>query len=169
MKTVESDAEALVAAASKSPIQKFSISKIITSRCPAQMRATLEHYKGRYRHSLGKVIKQETKGNFQVLLRVLMRYAKNPVNYFVKALYKSMKGLGTDDPTLIRIIVMRAEIDMEEIKRSFYLKYSSSLQSMIVSDTSGSYRTFLLSLCGATLSEIQAVSSLKHRFSTRKP
>ena len=39
-----------------------------------------------------------------------MLYAKDPHSYYAERLYKSMKGLGTDDDTLIRLIVTRAEV-----------------------------------------------------------
>ena len=61
-----------------------------------------------------------------------------------------MKGLGTHDETLIRVIVTRAEIDMQLIKAEFHRKYKKSLEDMISSDTSGSYKKFLLALVGSS-------------------
>lgn len=63
-------------------------------------------------------------------------------------LHKSMKGLGTDDTTLIRVIVTRAEIDMQYIKAEYLKKYRKTLNDAVSSETSGHYRTFLLSLLG---------------------
>lgn len=61
-----------------------------------------------------------------------------------------MKGIGTDDGTLIRVVVTRAEIDMQYIKAEFIRKYKKSLDEMISSDTSGSYKKFLLVLIGSS-------------------
>ena len=40
----------------------------------------------------------------------IVRYARDPHSYFAERLYKSMKGAGTDDATLIRLIVTRSEV-----------------------------------------------------------
>ena len=59
-----------------------------------------------------------------------------------------MKGLGTNDTTLITTIVTRAEIDMEYIKAEYRRKYGKTLNDAVHSETSGNYRAFLLSLLG---------------------
>jgi len=59
-----------------------------------------------------------------------------------------MKGLGTDDTKLIRVIVTRAEIDLQYIKAEYLKKYKKTLNDAVHSETSGHYRAFLLSLLG---------------------
>ncbi|NXI60894.1 ANXA4 protein, partial [Chloroceryle aenea] len=59
-----------------------------------------------------------------------------------------LQGLGTDDSTLIRVMVSRSEIDMLDIRREFLAMYGKSLYSFIKGDCSGDYRKVLLRLCG---------------------
>lgn len=51
--------------------------------------------------------------------------------FFAEQLYSSMEGMGTKDRALIRIVVTRCEVDMEDIKRSFQHKYGKSLAEFI--------------------------------------
>lgn len=73
---------------------------------------------------------------------------RNPAGYYAQRLYESMKGMGTNDILLIRMMVLRSEIDMESIKIEFQKKYGESLESFIKGDTSGDYRIALLCLAG---------------------
>lgn len=42
-----------------------------------------------------------------------------------------MKGMGTNDNQLIRLIVTRSEIDMQEIKQAFVRNHGETLESCI--------------------------------------
>ena len=54
--------------------------------------------------------------------------AQNRAAYFAKVLYKSMKGLGTDDNTLIRVVVSRSDVDLGSIKQEYIKIYGRTLQ-----------------------------------------
>lgn len=60
-----------------------------------------------------------------------MKCVKNRSGFFAEQLYKSMKGLGTDDDRLIRLVVTRSEVDMGEIKEAFKQQYNESLENFI--------------------------------------
>lgn len=52
-------------------------------------------------------------------------------NFYAKRLHSSMEGLGTNDNQLIRIIVTRSEIDLDDIKVAFEKKFKKSLKKWI--------------------------------------
>lgn len=60
-----------------------------------------------------------------------VRCVRSKVQYFAKRLHNSMAGLGTNDKTLIRIVVSRSEIDLGDIKEAFQEMYGKSLESWI--------------------------------------
>jgi annexin A7/11 len=68
--------------------------------------------------------------------------------YFMQILRKSIKGIGTNDSRLIRVIVTRTEIDMQPIKVAYYSKYGKPLTHVVRADTAGHYEDFLLHLLG---------------------
>ncbi|NXP77679.1 ANXA7 protein, partial [Ramphastos sulfuratus] len=79
---------------------------------------------------------------------IAVKCALNRPAFFAERLYYAMKGAGTDDSTLIRIIVTRSEIDLVQIKEMFTQMYQKTLAAMISSDTSGDYRRLLLAIVG---------------------
>lgn len=62
---------------------------------------------------------------------MLVEYAQSPQAFFARRLYAAMKGIGTNDSTLIRIIVSRSEIDLGDIKNEFERLYDRTLLSAV--------------------------------------
>lgn len=146
---VERDAKALYKAGEKRwGTDEKTFVRIFCDSSSAHLAAVCYAYKNKYKNKLKTAVKSETSGLFRFGLLTILRCAKNPASYFAKQLHKAMKGLGTNDAALIRIIVTRAEIDMQYIKAEYRKKYKKCLNDAVYSETSGNYRTFLLSLLG---------------------
>jgi len=56
-----------------------------------------------------------------------VRCIRSRAGHFAAELHKSMKGLGTDDDTLCRVLVSRASVDMVQIKAEFQKMYKQTL------------------------------------------
>lgn len=61
----------------------------------------------------------------------ILQCTTNKHQFFASRLHKSMAGIGTNDNQLIRLIVTRCEIDLNDIKTAFEQKYGKSLRSWI--------------------------------------
>lgn len=60
-----------------------------------------------------------------------MECVQSPPAFFAKRIYDAMNGAGTDDTTLIRIVVSRSEIDLGNVKQEFERIYDKTLESYI--------------------------------------
>ncbi|KAL3510330.1 hypothetical protein ACH5RR_029731 [Cinchona calisaya] len=146
---VEHDAKALYKAGEKKlGTDEKTFVRIFSERSRAHLAAVDSAYHDMYGNSLKKVVKSETSGHFEFGLVTILQCAQNIGKYFSKVLHKAMKGMGTNDTTLIRVIVTRTEIDMQYIKAEYRRKHGKSLNDDVHSETSSHYRTFLLSLLG---------------------
>lgn len=115
-----------------------AINKVLSLRNYAQLRATFEEYGNIAGRDIEEAIDSECSGCLQAgmlaigqcwcLTHVLclciwilftlrhfnafsVRYAKDPAMFFARRLYDSMKGAGTSDNDLIRVIVSRSEVN----------------------------------------------------------
>jgi len=93
-------------------------------------------------------MKSEMSGELLNGLLAIVKTVHNRPRYFSERLHLAMKGLGTDDEALIRIIVSRCEIDLANIKYEYEKDHGKTLLSVVKGETSGDYRRALLTLIG---------------------
>ncbi|XP_053501452.1 annexin A3 [Ictalurus furcatus] len=122
---------------------------ILCHRSVPQLRQTLVEYKNLSGKTLQQSIESEMSGNLEEVLVAIVKCVKSVPAYMAELLLKSMKGAGTDEAMLTRIMVSRSEIDMMDIKAEYKKLFGRSLYSDIESDTGGDYRKTLLGICGA--------------------
>ncbi|KAG8579530.1 hypothetical protein GDO81_010929 [Engystomops pustulosus] len=121
---------------------------ILGSRSKTHLQLVFDEYEKIAGKTIEESIKGELSGDFEKLMLAVVKCIRSIRDYFAVRLNKAMKGLGTADNTLIRIMVSRSEIDMMDIRESFRTQFEKSLYSMIKNDTSGDYKLALLNLCG---------------------
>lgn len=91
---------------------------------------------------------------------VVAQCSVDPVPYFSERLFKSMKGMGTDDKALMRIVISRSEVDLQKIKEHFALAHPEMpLTDRIIDDTSGDYKKLLLKVVGPEVKKAVAGAS----------
>ncbi|CAH8858626.1 unnamed protein product [Trichobilharzia szidati] len=123
--------------------------QILVSRSYAHLRLVFEEYTTIGKRNIEDTLKAEMHGDTLRAFLSIVSCIKNKPKYFAEKLHKSMKGLGTDNKTLIRIIVSRCEIDLGIIKKEFQSLTGKTLEAYIHDDTSGDFRLILLALVGA--------------------
>ncbi|KAH9284091.1 Annexin A7 [Echinococcus granulosus] len=123
-----------------------TFTRILCTRSWEQLRKIDEIYSENYGHNLIAAIAKETSGDYKMALTRIMETATDPDDTVVKMLYKSMKGVGTNDDSLIRIMLAHAEHDLATLKKLFEENYGKTLAEMVKGDTSGNYRKFLLAI-----------------------
>lgn len=68
---------------------------------------------------------------FIMVFFISVQCVQNPLTFYAKQLQKAMAGLGTNDTTLIRIIVSRCEIDLGNIKKEYERLHGKTLESVV--------------------------------------
>ncbi|PON49552.1 Annexin [Parasponia andersonii] len=123
---------------------------ILSTRNFYQLRATFESYKKTYGNPIEQDMKSCGSGNVVTLLKVVISCLESPEKYFAKFIKDSVVGHRTDEGSLTRAIVTRAEIDLMKVREQYQKLYKTSLDDA-VGDTSGEYKNFLMTLLGAPI------------------
>ncbi|KAL9671997.1 hypothetical protein QQ045_009571 [Rhodiola kirilowii] len=122
--------------------------RILTTRSKAQLSATLNHYNNEFGNPINKDLKTDPEDEYLKLLRGAIKCLTAPEKYFEKTLRFAIKGVGTDEWALTRVVATRAEVDMQRIKEEYYKRNSIHLGIAIAKDASGDYEKMLLALIG---------------------
>jgi len=113
------------------------------TRSPWHIAAVGEEYKKQHGKDLISVIKGETSGDYQDLLRALVT---PKAVWYAERLEYSVKGVGTHDKLLIFLLTSTTEVERMAIRKKYEEMYKIPLKKRIGEDTSGDYLKTLLSL-----------------------
>ena len=119
---------------------------ILTKASPEEIKLMNEIYTQKYKHGLLKAIEEEFSGDLKKLLKTMIYVSLDPSEYFATRINYAIKGAGTKDALLIRILVTRDELDMPQIKAAYKRLYNKDMVQAIEKDTSGDYKKLLVEL-----------------------
>ncbi|KAM4527153.1 annexin A1-like [Odontesthes bonariensis] len=121
---------------------------ILTTRSSPQLTKTFHQYACVSDITLPNALKMELKGDIEDCLIDIVKCAWNTPAFFAEKLHLAMKGPGTCEKTLIRILVSRSEVDLKKIVEEYRAMFDKTLQEDLLNDTKGHYQKVLLGLCG---------------------
>uniref|UniRef100_A0A673VV12 Annexin n=1 Tax=Salmo trutta TaxID=8032 RepID=A0A673VV12_SALTR len=148
--SVDGDVGILDKAIKAKGVDENTIIDVLVRRSNAQrqqIKATYEKASGK---PLETALKSALKGDLEDVVLALL---KTPAQYDAQQLKLAMKGLGTDEDTLVEILASRTNKEIREIKKVYKGEYKKELEDDIKSDTGADFRNALLSLCKATRNE----------------
>lgn len=145
----EKDAKAIwEAGEAKLGTDESVFNQVLCTRSYPQLKATFERYRALTGKGILDTIDREMSGDLREGFKAIINYCWDPKWYFAERLYKSMKGAGTNDTMLIRVMVSRSEIDLKDVSKSFHKQYNKYLADFIKGDCKGDYRKLLLAILG---------------------
>ena len=121
--------------------------KIFTGCSPAEIACIAREYHKISGHTILDGINKEFSGNTKKALRSIVYATISPSEYFATRVKDAIKGFGTNDHLLIRVLVTRDEIDMPQIKQYYKQLYGKDMIEYIKKDIGGDYRTLMIELC----------------------
>ncbi|XP_047448617.1 annexin A1a [Mugil cephalus] len=144
------DAAVLEKAIKTKGVDENTIIEILVKRSNEQRQQIKEAYQQSGGKPLESALKSALKGDLEDVVLALL---KTPAQYDAQQLKLAMKGLGTDEDTLIEILASRTNRQILDIKKAYKEDYKKDLEDDIKSDTSGDFRAALLTLCKASRTE----------------
>ena len=86
-------------------------------------------------------VKEKTHGDLQDFMMSLL---SDRLDFEAQTVMRAIKGLGTDEATLITILCTLAEEDILPLQMAFSSRYEKSMEQAVLSETSGKFKRVLL-------------------------
>ncbi|XP_077569227.1 annexin A2-like [Stigmatopora nigra] len=138
-----SDAARLDAAFRTKGVDEQSVIDILTRRSIVQRQEIAFEYERLTKKELQTALKGALSGSLEALMLGLM---KSPAHYSASELKGAVKGLGTDEETLMEIVCSRNHQEMSDIQKAYRELFKKELEKDIAGDTSGDFAKLLLAL-----------------------
>ena len=119
---------------------------IFLMKSPEELVLIARYYFNITKNNLIETINDKLKDKNQLLLKEILFNNIMPHELFAEKLNLAIKGIGTNEEILSRVLVSRYEIDMPLIKEMYEYKYNISLKDHIIDDTSRMYQKLCLFL-----------------------
>ena len=126
--------------------QQKIITEIFTTKSKEEIEKIAKYFVSISGLTLLKAIEKYFKGDVKRTLEAIIYSLECPSEYFAKRINESIVGLGTDNVSLIRILVTRFGVDLYKIKQYYVRNYKKDIDTDIKKDTSGEYRDLLVEI-----------------------
>jgi annexin A7/11 len=120
--------------------------KYFCTLSPHELACVSREYHKLTGHTILQAIDKEFSGDSKKALRTIVYATLSPSEYFATRVNYAVKGLGTKDKLLIRVLVSRSEIDLPQIKQYYKQLYGKDMIADIKADISGEYQNLFVQL-----------------------
>ncbi len=120
--------------------------EIFIQRSPEELILIARYYLKYTGNNLINTVEKKTKGKPQILLKEILYNNIMPHELFAEKIYLAIKGAGTNEEVLSRVLVSRCEIDMPLMREIYQYKYNVTMKDDIIGDTSGAYQKLCIHL-----------------------
>ena len=120
--------------------------KYFCTLSPHELAAVSREYHKLTGHTILQAIDKEFSGDSKKTLRTIVYATLSPSEYFATRVNYAVKGLGTKDHILIRVLVSRSEIDMPQIKQYYKQLFGKDMVTDVKNDISGDYQRLMVGL-----------------------
>ncbi|XP_040212241.1 annexin A1-like [Rana temporaria] len=124
-------------------VDEGTIIDVLTKRTNSERQQIKAAYQQQTGKSLDDALKKALSSNLEEVVLAMM---KTPAQYDAHCLKNAVKGLGTDESTLIEILVSRDNREIREINKVYKEDFKKELAKDVASDTSGDFQKALLAL-----------------------
>jgi len=120
------------------------IIKVMGDKSSAEMQEIRKAFNKKFKRDLLKDLKSETSGNFDDLLSAI---TMDKIEYDAYLIRKAVKGMGTDEETLINVLCTRSPEEISSLSTAYGKIYNKNMLQDIKGDTSKNFQKILVNLC----------------------
>ncbi|KAL2080213.1 hypothetical protein ACEWY4_024006 [Coilia grayii] len=120
-----------------------SLVRIITNRDNAQRQSLAKAYLSTTSKKLTADLKKALYGDVETLILDLLL---TPEQFDARRLHQAMKGVGTDEETLLEVLCTRSPLQLKGIASAYNKMYKKDLEKDLDGETSGDFTKLLLAL-----------------------
>ncbi|KAJ8002413.1 hypothetical protein DPEC_G00158630 [Dallia pectoralis] len=150
----DKDAARIETAIKTKGVDEATIIDVLTKRTYYQRREIAFAYERRAKKDMITALKAALSGSLETVILGLL---KSTAQYDATEIRGSIKGLGTDEETLIEIVCSRSSSELVEIKTVYKELFKKDLEKDVAGDTSGDFAKLLLALVQTKRAEASSV------------